>query len=168
MEKAFVFLATGFEEMEAIGTADVLRRAGIQAATVSITGNKTVVGAHGIPVCADYLFEEAPLAGAAALVLPGGLPGAHNLNAHEPLKEALLQQYRDGRIVAAICAAPLVFGWIRSHEGSPRNVLPWLRRGSDWRHDLRRERGNGRERHYRQRSRSRIRFRPRARPGHQG
>ena len=110
MEKAFVFLATGFEEMEAIGTADVLRRAGIQAATVSITGDKTVVGAHNIPVCADYLFEEAPLADAAALVLPGGLPGAHNLNASEPLKEALLQQYREGRIVAAICAAPLVLG----------------------------------------------------------
>ena len=149
MEKAFVFLATGFEEMEAIGTADVLRRAGIQAATVSITGNKTVVGAHGIPVCADYLFEEAPLAGAAALVLPGGLPGAHNLNAHEPLKEALLQQYRDGRIVAAICAAPLVLGGLGLTKGSPRYLLSWLRRGAHRGNDLRREHGNRRERHYR-------------------
>lgn len=124
MEKAFVFLATGFEEMEAIGTADVLRRAGIQAATVSITGDKTVVGAHNIPVCADYLFEEAPLADAAALVLPGGLPGAHNLNACEPLKEALLQQYREGRIVAAICAAPLVLGGLGLTKGRRATCYP--------------------------------------------
>ncbi len=124
MEKAFVFLATGFEEMEAIGTADVLRRAGIQAATVSITGDKTVVGAHNIPVCTDYLFEEAPLADAAALVLPGGLPGAHNLNASEPLKEALLQQYREGRIVAAICAAPLVLGGLGLTKGRRATCYP--------------------------------------------
>ena len=110
MKSAFVFLATGFEEMEAIGTVDILRRAGIQTATVSITGNKAVTGAHQVTLEADYLLEEAPLANAAALILPGGLPGATNLNACVPLKEALLQQYRDGGVVAAICAAPLLGG----------------------------------------------------------
>ena len=124
MEKAFVFLATGFEEMEAIGTVDVLRRAGIDAATVSITGNKAVAGAHNITVQADYLMEEAPLEGAAALVLPGGLPGATNLNACTPLKEALLQQYREGRIVAAICAAPLVLGGLGLLKGRRATCYP--------------------------------------------
>lgn len=124
MEKAFVFLATGFEEMEAIGTVDVLRRAGIDTATVSITGNKAVAGAHNITVQADYLIEEAPLEGAAALVLPGGLPGATNLNACTPLKEALLQQYREGRIVAAICAAPLVLGGLGLLKGRRATCYP--------------------------------------------
>ncbi len=110
MKKAFVFLATGFEETEAIGTVDVLRRGGIEAVTVSITGDKQVSGAHGIDVIADVLFDEADFSEADALVLPGGMPGSNNLNAFEPLKELLLNQYRKEKVVAAICAAPLVLG----------------------------------------------------------
>lgn len=110
MKKAFVFLATGFEETEAIGTVDVLRRGGIEALTVSITGGKQVSGAHGIDVIADLLLEEADFSEADALVLPGGMPGSRNLNACEPLKELLLEQYRKEKTVAAICAAPLVLG----------------------------------------------------------
>ncbi len=124
MEKAFVFLATGFEEIEAIGTADILRRAGIDTATVSITDNKIVKGAHNIPIQADYLLEEAPLADALALILPGGLPGATNLNNCTALKEALLQQYREGRIVAAICAAPLVLGGLGLLKGRKATCYP--------------------------------------------
>ena len=124
MKSAFVFLATGFEETEAIGTVDVLRRAGIQAATVSITGSKLVTGSHQVTIEADYLLEEAPLANAAALILPGGLPGATNLNACVPLKEALLQQYRDGGIVAAICAAPLVLGGLGLLKGRKATCYP--------------------------------------------
>ena len=124
MKSAFVFLATGFEETEAIGTVDVLRRTGIQAATVSITGSKLVTGSHQVTIEADYLLEEAPLANAAALILPGGLPGATNLNACVPLKEALLQQYRDGGIVAAICAAPLVLGGLGLLKGRKATCYP--------------------------------------------
>ena len=124
MKSAFVFLATGFEETEAIGTVDVLRRAGIQAATVSITGSKLVTGSHQVTIEADYLLEEAPLANGAALILPGGLPGATNLNACVPLKEALLQQYRDGGIVAAICAAPLVLGGLGLLKGRKATCYP--------------------------------------------
>lgn len=124
MEKAFVFLATGFEEMEALGTVDVLRRADIQVVTVSISDEKTVVGAHGIPVTADALLTDTSLAEAAALVLPGGMPGATNLNASTPLKEALLKQYEKGGIVAAICAAPLVLGGLGLLKGRRATCYP--------------------------------------------
>lgn len=110
MKKAFVFFATGFEETEAIGTVDVLRRGGIDAVTVSITEEKQVSGAHGISVVTDVLFADADFSEADALVLPGGMPGSTNLNIFEPLKELLLQQYRKEKLVAAICAAPIVLG----------------------------------------------------------
>ena len=108
MKKAIVFLANGFEEMEALGTVDILRRGGIEVTTVSITANPVVTGAHNVPVTADTTLEKVNLADADALVLPGGMPGAANLNDSEAVKEALLQQYRDSKIVAAICAAPMV------------------------------------------------------------
>lgn len=110
MKKAIVFLANGFEEMEAIGTIDILRRGGIEVTTVSITANLVVTGAHNVQITADTTLDKATLAGADALVLPGGMPGAANLNDSESVKETLLQQYREGRIIAAICAAPMVFG----------------------------------------------------------
>lgn len=110
MKQAFVFLATGFEETEAVGTIDVMRRGGIEVSIVSITGEKSVIGAHNISITADVLFNEADFSQADALVLPGGMPGSSNLNACEALKERLLDQYRSQKIVAAICAAPLVLG----------------------------------------------------------
>lgn len=110
MKKAIVFLANGFEEMEALGTVDILRRGGIEVTTVSITADLVVTGAHNVPVTADKTLDNIVLNEADALILPGGMPGASNLNSSEPLKEALLQQYREGRIVAAICAAPMVLG----------------------------------------------------------
>lgn len=110
MKKAFIFLATGFEEMEAIGITDILRRGGVTAKTVSITDEQKVTGSHGIEVTADLLLNQTDFSDADALILPGGLPGSKNLNASDPLKELLLQQYRQGKTVAAICAAPLVLG----------------------------------------------------------
>lgn len=77
-----------------------------------------MVGAHGVPVVADCLLAEADFAKADALVLPGGLPGATNLDACEPLREGLARACREGKILAAICAAPLVFG----HMGLLRGV----------------------------------------------
>lgn len=110
MKKTIVFLANGFEEMEALGTIDILRRGGIEVTTVSITDNPVVTGAHNVLVTADRTLDTVALNEADALILPGGMPGASNLNECEPVKEALLQQYREGRIVAAICAAPMVLG----------------------------------------------------------
>lgn len=124
MKKAIVFLANGFEEMEALGTIDILRRGGIEVTTVSITADPVVTGAHNVPVTANTTLEKATLAGADALILPGGMPGAANLNSSEPVKEALLQQYRDGKIVAAICAAPMVLGGLGLLKGRNATCYP--------------------------------------------
>lgn len=124
MKQAFLFLATGFEETEAVGTADVMRRGGIEVSLVSITGNKEVEGAHGIVVQADRLFEETNFEKADALVLPGGMPGSSNLNAFEPLKEQLILQYKKQKIVAAICAAPLVLGGLGLLKGKKATCYP--------------------------------------------
>lgn len=105
-----VFLATGFEEIEAISTIDILRRAGIKVKTVSITGKKRVSGAHGIDIVADMLFDKIPL-NADSLVLPGGMPGTLNLKAHQGLCTLLLSfANRKDKTLAAICAAPSIFG----------------------------------------------------------
>ncbi len=79
MKKAIVFLANGFEEMEALGTVDILRRGGIEVTTVSITTDPIVIGAHNVPVTADTTLNNALLNDADALILPGGMPGASNL-----------------------------------------------------------------------------------------
>ena len=124
MKKAIVFLANGFEEMEALGTVDILRRGGIEVTTVSITTDPVVIGAHNVPVTADTTLNNALLNDADALILPGGMPGASNLNDSEAVKEALLGQYREGRIVAAICAAPMVLGGLGLLKGRKATCYP--------------------------------------------
>lgn len=110
MKSAFIFFAEGFEEIEAITIIDVLRRADIPTEMISITGKLAVTGAHEITIHADLLFEEADFSEAEILILPGGLPGANNLNAHDGLKKKILEFNDKGKPVAAICAAPLVLG----------------------------------------------------------
>lgn len=105
MKQSFVFLAEGFEEIEALTTVDVMRRAEMDVKTVSITDKKTVVGAHGIPVEADITFKQADFADSEWLILPGGMPGASNLYAFAPLCDLL--KVHKGKI-AAICASPAV------------------------------------------------------------
>lgn len=124
MKKAIVFLANGFEEIEALGTIDILRRGGIEVTTVSITEEAVVTGAHHVPVIADTTLAKAILNEADALILPGGMPGASNLNNSETVKEALLQQYREGKIVAAICAAPMVLGGLGLLKGRNATCYP--------------------------------------------
>lgn len=121
-KSAFIFLAPGFEETEAIGTIDVLRRGGISAEFVSITNSLEVESANGIVIKADRLMNNLPSAD--ALVLPGGLPGADNLNACEPLRNLLTQQYHKKSLVAAICAAPLVFGSLGFVNGRKATCYP--------------------------------------------
>ena len=89
MKLSYLFLAEGFEEVEALTVVDMMRRAGMEIRTVSITGNKTVTGSHHIPVTADMLLGEVPFAEAEWLILPGGMPGSKNLGACAPLVEAL-------------------------------------------------------------------------------
>ena len=110
MKTIFVFLATGFEEIEALTPVDVLRRAGLNVQTVSVMEEQTVSGAHGVPVLADKMFAEINPEDAEMILLPGGLPGATNLNEHAGLSELILNFASAGKPLAAICAAPLVFG----------------------------------------------------------
>lgn len=105
--RSFLFLADGFEEVEALTTVDVMRRAGMDVKTVSINADKTATGAHGVPVTADSSFEENDYADAEWLILPGGMPGAVNLYEHEGLRRLLSAHILRGK-VAAICAAPAV------------------------------------------------------------
>ena len=89
MNTCYIYLAEGFEEIEALATVDILRRAGLEVKTVSISINPEVSGAHGIKVMADMTYESGDYADAAWMILPGGLPGATNLAAYEPLTLAL-------------------------------------------------------------------------------
>lgn len=105
---SFVFLAEGFEEVEALTPVDMLRRAGTDVKTVSITDSHKVTSSHGITVEADLTFHQADFHDAAALILPGGMPGALNLHKFEPLNDLLKVRNMNGGLIAAICAAPAV------------------------------------------------------------
>lgn len=124
MKKVALFLANGFEETEALGTIDVLRRAEIPAETISVTGKKEVTGSHGITVVADKLFEETDFSHIDMLVLPGGMPGSKNLNEHEGVKQKLKEFAQKGKNIAAICAAPMVLGGLHLLEGRKATVYP--------------------------------------------
>lgn len=118
MKKAVLFLAEGFEEIEAIAVIDVLRRGGIGVSTVSISTEREVTGAHGVPVMADFLFSEREISAADCLIFPGGMPGAANLAACEPLIHLLQLHFDRGGCVAAICAAP-AFVLSKLHTNTP-------------------------------------------------
>ena len=110
MKTIFVFLAEGFEEIEALTPVDVLRRAGLSVQTVSVMDEQVVAGAHGVPVLADKMFAEINPEDAEMILLPGGLPGATNLDVHEGLSQLILDFAEADKPLAAICAAPLVLG----------------------------------------------------------
>ncbi len=124
MKEVFVFLANGFEETEAVATIDILRRGDLKVNTVSISNTTLVTGAHNIPVVADMIFEDADFTNGSMLVLPGGMPGASNLNAHAGLKNLLSFYFESGKNVAAICAAPLVLGGLGILEGKKATCYP--------------------------------------------
>ena len=111
MNHAYIFLADGFEEIEALATLDVLRRAGIYARTVSVSDSFHVTGAHDVQVIADYTYEifcaeEEELDSSDVLIFPGGMPGSSNLAGDEELISLIKEHYADGGLVAGICAAP--------------------------------------------------------------
>ncbi|MDF2801337.1 MAG: hypothetical protein K0S61_1240 [Anaerocolumna sp.] len=106
----YLFLAEGFEEIEALTVVDLLRRAEIGITTVSITDTQKVTGAHLITVEADVLFNDINYNEAEMLVLPGGMPGTKHLGEYEPLVQLLKDFHRQNKEIAAICAAPSVLG----------------------------------------------------------
>lgn len=129
MSRIAVFLATGFEEIEALTVVDLCRRAGIEALTVAVTKEEgenacCVTGSHGITVKADMAFSEADFDGLDMLVLPGGMPGTRNLEACAPLMQKLDAFYKAGRCISAICAAPSIFGHRGYLEGRNACAYP--------------------------------------------
>ena len=120
----YVFLADGFEEMEALAPVDILRRCGAKVLTVSITESKEVKGSHGITVLADICADGANFDDAEAVILPGGLPGADNLENSEIVKKAVLEADKRGVVIAAICAAPKVLGKFGLLKGKNATCYP--------------------------------------------
>ena len=124
MKKVFVHLANGFEEVEAITPVDVLRRAGCDVTMVSVTGNREVTSARGVAVKADRLFEEVDYTQADVIILPGGQPGSDNLTKHEGLKKIITDLHRQGKMIAAICAAPMVLANAGILQGKKVTCFP--------------------------------------------
>ena len=108
MNKSYLFLAPGFEEIEALATIDVMRRAGMDVTTVAITtdDSQTVTGAHGVTVKADIMPGDEDMSVAEWLICPGGMPGASNLAASSEVTALLKAQAARGGKIAAICASP--------------------------------------------------------------
>lgn len=126
MKKALIFLAEGFEEMEAVTPLDFLRRAGVDAKFVSISGTLAVTGSHGVIYQADMLFDEKVAAEADMLILPGGLPGSQHLQDNEALGKLLLKFHEEGKFVCAICAAPMVLGHLGILQGKKATIYPGM------------------------------------------
>lgn len=108
----YLFLADGFEEIEAFSVVDILRRADIEILTISISNTLIVTGAHNICVKADKLFSEieSKTDHLEAIILPGGMLGTLNLSNHEGLKKLILKMNDNNSFIMAICAAPSILG----------------------------------------------------------
>ncbi|KJS17112.1 MAG: thiamine biosynthesis protein ThiJ [Peptococcaceae bacterium BRH_c4b] len=131
MAKVCVHLATGFEELEAITMLDVLRRADIAVLMVSMTKEMNVTSVHGLTVLADILFEDVDYENVDMIVLPGGMPGSTNLAAHEGLKQRISQFANQGKYLAAICAAPIVYGQMGLLKGKAAICYPGFEKNLD-------------------------------------
>lgn len=108
----YLFLADGFETIEALAVVDMLRRAKINVCTVGVTG-KTVMSSHNIPVTADIEVDEFKPENLEAVVLPGGMPGTLNLEANGTIQQTIDYAVDNNKFVCAICAAPSILG----HKG---------------------------------------------------
>jgi len=123
-KKIAVHLAEGFEEIEAVSIIDVLRRASLDVIVVSITEKHEVTGAHQMKLVSDKLFEQVNYDEIYMIVLPGGMPGAANLDAHAGLKAQIRHFNAENKQLAAICAAPLVYGNLGILEGKQAVCYP--------------------------------------------
>lgn len=124
----YILLAPGFEEVEALAPADLLRRANIETALVSLT-KEPVPGSHGITVTADVTLEEVDLSRADMLVLPGGGPGYQNLGREPKVEELVREAVKRDIWVAAICAAPTLLGKWGLLEGKKAICYPGMEDG---------------------------------------
>ena len=122
----YIFLAEGFEEVEALTVIDYLRRAGVDIKSVSINGSCDVQGAHGVTVKSDIVFKDADFDACEMIVLPGGLPGTTYLGQCAELVAQIKNFAASGKKTAAICAAPTVFGKAGILVGKKATCYPSL------------------------------------------
>lgn len=119
----YIFLADGFEEIEALTPLDLLRRAGVEVKTVGI-GGKKIVGSHGIAVEADLEESEFSDSMPDMIILPGGMPGTKNLQASRTVMEAIRHAVQCNALIAAICAAPMILGQLGMLKGMKAVCYP--------------------------------------------
>ena len=124
----YILMADGFEEIEGIMVVDLLRRARIDIKMVSIHDRLEIVSSHNVPIKTDMLISEMP-EDAEMIVLPGGLKGTNNLKASEEVKNVILRQNEKGGYLAAICAAPTVYGMLGLLKGKKATCYPGLEDG---------------------------------------
>lgn len=124
MAKVYVFLAEGFETVEALAVVDVLRRAKVEVVTVAVGEDLLITSAQKIAVKADKLLSEELYEDGDVVFLPGGMPGTRNLEADEKVVSIVRKQYEAGKIIAAICAAPSVFGHMNLLNGRKATCFP--------------------------------------------
>lgn len=139
MAKVYEFLANGFEEIEALAPVDILRRGGVEVKTVSVTASLSVNTAHGVTIIADCHIDDLDLSDADLLILPGGMPGAQNLLDHEGVCNALVKHNAEGKLIGAICAAPMVLGQLGLLNGRKATCYPGFERfldGADYTAEL--------------------------------
>ncbi|OQY42111.1 MAG: hypothetical protein B6227_03145 [Fusobacteriia bacterium 4572_74] len=139
MKKVALYLAKGFEEIEALTTVDILRRAKIEVDLVAVGGEIEVTGAHNITVIANALIEDLSCDTYDMMVLPGGMPGTLNLDSSEILKKQIINFNLENKYIGAICAAPLVIGKMKFLENREVTCYPGVESqlfGAVYRNDL--------------------------------
>ncbi|MBQ4067643.1 MAG: DJ-1/PfpI family protein [Lachnospiraceae bacterium] len=124
MMKVFAFFAEGYEEIEGLTVIDILRRADIEVDMISVTDELSVAGAHGIVVNMDKTVGEVNFAEGDMIFLPGGIPGTPNLEKCEVLIKNILEYNKTGKKLAAICAAPSIYGHLGILEGKKATCYP--------------------------------------------
>lgn len=117
MSKLGIFFADGCEEIEGLSVVDICRRAKIEIVTISIMGKAKVIGSHQITFETDEIIENMDLNELDGVILPGGMPGTRNLAAHPRVDQIIRQFAKEGKLVAAICAAPSILGEAGLLEG---------------------------------------------------
>lgn len=126
MNKIYLLLAEGFEELEAFAPVDLLRRAGAAVETVSITSDLKVMGARGIAALADITLADLDYEAMDLLILPGGYPGYENLGKSAAVKELVFKAAEDQKTIAAICGAPSILGEWGLLEGQMATCYPGM------------------------------------------
>jgi protein deglycase len=122
--KTAVLFAEGFEEIEAIAVVDIIRRAKIECTMVSVTGEKIVSSARAISVITDKNIEDINFEEYGVIILPGGMPGTKNLAENKMVEEVILKFKAQNKILAAICAAPMIYGNLGLLKGEKAVCYP--------------------------------------------